>query len=72
MNGLVSGGGGPYPRDAEMMQGKISQAPSLKSRLAMAVKDAESRLADAVRAKEIFVMHPELEALLNIMQRGRF
>lgn len=46
--------------------------PTLKDRLSQAVRDAESRLADAQRAKEIFTAHPELEELLNIMQRGRF
>jgi hypothetical protein len=46
--------------------------PSLKTRLNMAVKEAESRLADAKRAAEIFEKNPELEELLNIMQRGRF
>lgn len=46
--------------------------PTLKERLRKAVIDAESQLADAKRAKEIFEAHPELEELLNIMQRGRF
>lgn len=44
----------------------------IKGRLAEAVQRAEAQLADAKRAKEIFDAHPELEELLNIMQRGRF
>ena len=46
--------------------------PSLKERLAESVSRAEAQLADAKRAKEIFDAHPELEELLNIMQRGQF
>ena len=54
--------------DAERMV----RMPTLKDRLADAVKHAEQQLADAQRAKEIFDAHPELEELLNIMQRGHF
>jgi hypothetical protein len=52
--------------------GQSLAMPSLKTRLNMAVKEAESRLADAKRAAEIFDKNPDLEELLNIMQRGRF
>ena len=51
---------------------QMLQRASLKFRLEEAVREAESRLQDAQRAKEIFTAHPELEELLNIMQRGRF
>ena len=51
---------------------KMLQMPTMKDRLADAVKSAEARLADAQRAKEIFDAHPELEELINIMQRGHF
>ena len=51
---------------------KMLRMPSIKDRLTDAVKSAEARLADAQRAKEIFDAHPELEELLNIMQRGHF
>lgn len=47
-------------------------APTLKLRMEQAVKDCESRLADAVRAREILNAHPELEELLDIMQKGLF
>jgi hypothetical protein len=46
--------------------------PNMKERLELAVVQAEARLKDAKRAKEIFEKHPELEELLNIMQRGHF
>lgn len=68
--GLYGSGGcdsAPYANDAKMIR-----MPSMKERIAQSVRDAESRLADARRAKEIFDAHPELEELLNIMQRGRF
>jgi len=60
-------GGGNYLNAA-----KQAGVPSLKLRLDRAVKDAESALAEAKRAREILDAHPELEELLNIMQRGRF
>ena len=46
--------------------------PSMKQRLEAAVVEAESRLADAKRARDILNGNPDLEELLNIMQRGRF
>ena len=51
---------------------KMVRMPTLRDRLAEAVKSAESKLAEAKRAREIFDAHPELEELLNIMQRGHF
>jgi hypothetical protein len=51
---------------------KMLRAPTLKTRLEAAVMEAEERLAEAKRAKEIFEKHPELEELLNIMNKGRF
>lgn len=57
---------------SEASQAKMAHMPTLKQRLEQSVKQAESRLADAVRAREILNAHPELEELLNIMQRGSF
>lgn len=51
---------------------KMLRAPTLKTRLEVAVAEAEERLAEAKRAKEIFDKNPELEEILNIMQKGRF
>jgi hypothetical protein len=47
-------------------------APSLKQRIEMAVKQAEERLAATKRAREILDKNPDLEELLNIMQRSHF
>lgn len=65
-------GGGDYPVQYAEQSAKMARMPSMKERLSHAVAEAEARLADAKRAKEIFDSHPELEELLNIMQRGRF
>ena len=45
---------------------------TLQQRLEHAVKDAEQRLAEAKEARDILARNPDLEKLLNIMQRGRF
>lgn len=71
--GMLNGGYTDAPSNYAMeAQAKMAHMPTMKSRLAEAVASAEARLADAKRAKEIFDAHPELEELLNIMQRGRF
>jgi len=51
---------------------KMVRQPTLKERLTLSVEQAERKLADVKRAKEIFDNNPELEELLNIMQRGNF
>ena len=51
---------------------KMLRQPNLKDRLTMAVQQAEEKLAAVKRAKEIFDKHPDLEELLNIMQRSHF
>lgn len=45
---------------------------TLKERLVMSVRDAEQRLAEAKEAMEIFSRNPDMERLLDIMQKGRF
>ena len=57
---------------ANINETKSIQMPSLKTRLEQAVKDAQSRLDDAKEARDILDKNPDLEKLLNIMQRGRF
>jgi hypothetical protein len=49
-----------------------SRPPTLQERLDMAVKDCEARLAEAKEARDIFARNPDLERLLDIMQKGRF
>ena len=68
----IDGGGAMEESRYAASTAKMVHAPSMKNRLAEAVASAEAKLADAKRAKEIFDAHPELEELLNIMQRGRF
>ena len=51
---------------------KMVGMPSLKIRLERAVQEAEDRLVEVKRAREIFDRNPDLEELMNIMQRGRF
>ena len=70
-NALV---GGAYPGESPSYNSpaKMVRLPSLQDRLAEAVANAKAQLADAERAKEIFDAHPELEEVLNIMQRSRF
>ena len=46
--------------------------PTIKQRLDMAVRAAEERLSAVKRAKEILDKNPELEELLNIMQKSHF
>lgn len=58
----------PAILDGNYSQGaKMARMPTMKERLELAVREAENRLTDAKRAKEIFDKNPELEELLNIM-----
>ena len=49
-----------------------SRPPTLQERLEMAVHNAGQQLADAKEARDIFQRNPDLERLLDIMQKGRF
>ena len=57
---------------ANEQTGKMAHMPNMKERLEHAVAEAEQKLADAKRAKELLDKNPELEELLNIMQRRNF
>ena len=46
--------------------------PTLKDRLKLAVQQAEEKLVATKRAKEILDNNPDLEELLDIMQRSHF
>lgn len=73
MQDLLGGvGGSPMTNYAGMENAKMVSVPTMKDRLELAVVQAEKRLADAKRAREIFAKNPDLEELLNIMQRGHF
>lgn len=49
-----------------------SNSITLKYRLESAVREAEQRLAEAKEARAILDKNPDIEKLLNIMQKGRF
>lgn len=75
MDGFESGG--PLPGNAEnyyaMQQNvKMASMPTLRQRLDMAVKQAEERLTAVKEAKEIFDRNPDVERLLDLMQRSHF
>lgn len=56
--------GGPVPT--------TSRPPTLQQRLDMAVTNAQQQLKEATEARDIFARNPDLERLLDIMQKGRF
>jgi hypothetical protein len=64
--GLANQASANYPME------KLASMPTLAQRLDMAVQQAEERLAAVKRAREIFEKNPDLEELLNIMQRMHF
>lgn len=73
MNDLMGYGGAqtaaaiPYDSSEKMLR-----MPTMKDRLNMAVQQAEEKLANAKRARELFDKNPDLEELLNILQRSNF
>lgn len=69
--------GGAYSNQGQpdyqlMQQAKMARMPTLKERLDLAVAQAEEKLVAVKRAREIFEKNPDLEELLNIMQRSHF
>jgi len=64
-----------YPlaiQGASYEQPKMAHQPTLKQRLDMAVKQAEEKLKTVQEAREIFAKNPDLEKLLDLMQKGWF
>lgn len=51
---------------------QMISTPTLVQRLDMAVQQAEERLRAVTEAREIFKRNPDMEKLLNIMQKGLF
>lgn len=69
MDGSIMGamqGRGDYP-----MTSTTASVPTMKQRLEFAVQRAETQLAEAKEARDIFTRNPDLERLLDIMQRGQ-
>lgn len=55
----------------QLARANAIQMPTYTERVDQAVADAEERLKDLKRMKEIFAQHPEFEELLTLVQRGR-
>lgn len=72
MDGLPYLSGGAIESASGNYATKMASVPTLRQRLDFAVQQAEAQLAAVKRAKEIFEKNPELEELLNIMQRSHF
>jgi hypothetical protein len=51
---------------------KTCWQPSLQERMDAAVKAAEERLAQVKEARDILARNPDIERLLNIMQKSPF
>ena len=63
---------GAYAANESMEISKLAQEATLKQKLSYNVQQAEQKLKDAKRAQEILDNNPELEELINIMQRQRY
>ena len=53
-------------------EAKMARMPTLKERLDLAVTQAEERLSAVKEAREIFSRNPDIEKLLDLMQRSHF
>lgn len=67
MKDLMPYGGGP-----ETLGASLAKMPTLKDRIDMAVNRAEEQLATAERCRELLDKNPDLEELMNLMQKGFF
>ena len=64
---LMPAGSGTYTSEA-----KMASMPTLKQRLDLAVTQAKERLQAVEEAREIFERNPDIERLLDLMQRSHF
>lgn len=62
----------PVLSDSALSKAGQCRQPTLQERLDMAVTEARARLIEAEEARDILSRNPDLERLLNIMQKGRF
>jgi hypothetical protein len=75
MNNLMGAGSVvPYAQEmyAQGQNAAMLKMPTMKQRLDLAVQQAEERLAAAKEAREIFERNPDIERLLDLMQRAHF
>lgn len=61
-----------FELDRSQAGASMLKMPSLKERLERAVQEAEEKLKIVQEAREIFDKNPDLERLLDLMQRGHF
>lgn len=70
--GIFEGEDGPAQSYGGNQLMKLSREPNMAERLDLAVERAEKQLADAKEAREIFQRNPDLEKLINLMNRNSF
>ena len=61
-----------YLGGAEQFATKMVSMPTLKQRLDKAVEEAEARLEAVKEARGIFERNPDIERLLDLIQRSHF
>jgi hypothetical protein len=66
------GGAAQVYRGEDALNAKVAGPMTMEMRLNMRIAQCEKQLADAKRAKEIFEKNPELEELINILNRSGF
>lgn len=72
MNGLDAAGYVGQAMQETAGPSRMAHMPTLRQRLDMAVQQAEERLAAVKEARELFDRNPDIEKLLNIMQKAHF
>lgn len=68
----IGGGALSAYTEAQAYPTKMLSMPTMKQRLEAAVVQARENLANAEEAKEILDRNPDIERLLDIIQKGRF
>lgn len=61
-----------YYGESAIGQMKMASVPTLKQRLDKAVEQAEAQLEAVKEARGIFERNPDIERLLDLMQRSHF
>ena len=73
MNDLIGLNQGGFVTEAgSSYNQKLARMPTVRERCAIAVKEAENRLAKVKEAQDILERNPDLERLLDIMQAAHF
>lgn len=73
MESLMGGGiGYAMQQEQGYANAKMASMPTMKQRLDLAVREAEDKLAAVKEARDIFERNPDIERLLDLMQKSRF